>query len=47
MKIINDVKFYLDLGFENVSSFACFLGADYDTLYDEIDLSGFNKKHFK
>ena len=45
--IINDFKFYLDLGFENISSFACFLGPDYDELYDEIDLSGFNKKHYK
>ena len=37
--ILRDYAFYRDLGFKNLSSFACFLGADYVELYGEPDLS--------
>ena len=37
--IKEDLKFYLDLGFEQISSFACFLGEDYVELHKEPDLS--------
>ncbi|MBQ7407843.1 MAG: DUF4838 domain-containing protein [Clostridia bacterium] len=41
--IKEDVQFYLNLGFENVSSFACFLGQDYRELYGEPDFSALKK----
>ena len=30
-----DVAFYRELGFESLTSFACYLGEDYYTLYGE------------
>lgn len=42
-EIKNDIKFYLNLGFENVSTFACFLGPDYVELFGEPDISAFKK----
>lgn len=36
-----DVKFYRELGFEKVGSFACYLGEDYEELHGEPDLSDF------
>ena len=39
--IIDDVDFYRELGFENVGSFACYLGADYEELHGEPDLRAF------
>lgn len=36
-----DVKFYKSLGAEYMSSFACFLGDDYEEIYGEADLSEF------
>ena len=41
-----DVEFYSSLGFENISSFACFLGDDYTELFGEPDISGFKKENF-
>jgi hypothetical protein len=38
-----DIAYYRELGFENISSFACFLGEDYEQLYGEIDISAFGK----
>ena len=38
-----DLRFYRDLGFEDVSCFACFLGPDYEALYGEPDLSAFRE----
>lgn len=38
-----DIAYYRELGFENISSFACFLGEDYEELYGEIDISAFGK----
>ena len=32
---------YCKLGFDRISSFACFLGEDYEQLYGEIDISAF------
>lgn len=37
--IRDDVAFYRELGFENVGSFACYLGEDYEELHGEPDLS--------
>lgn len=34
-----DVDFYASLGFTDIASFGCFLGADYDALYGKVDLS--------
>jgi hypothetical protein len=39
--IAEDVKYYQSLGFDNIASFACYLGADYEELYGEADISGF------
>ena len=39
--IPSDIRYYLDFGFENISSFACFLGEEYEKLYGEADLSAF------
>ena len=39
--IPSDIEYYLNFGFENISSFACFLGEEYETLYGEADLSAF------
>jgi len=36
-----DLRFYRALGFADISCFACFLGADYEALYGEPDLSAF------
>lgn len=41
--IQNDIKFYEGLGFEEITSFACFLGDDYEELYGEPDISAFTK----
>ena len=38
-----DVEYYHKLGFENISSFACFLGQDYEELFGEPDVSAFQK----
>jgi len=40
-RIRDDMQFYLDLGYERISSFACFLGADYEELYGEPDIASF------
>lgn len=39
--IVDDASFYRELGFENIGSFACFLGSDYEQLHGEPDLSAF------
>ena len=39
--IKNDIDFYASLGFDNIASFACFLGEDYEALYGEVDISAF------
>lgn len=39
--IKDDIDWYLQAGFENIASFACFLGEDYEALYGEPDLSAF------
>ncbi len=41
--IARDVRTYRELGFEYISSFACFLGDDYDKLYGEADISPFSE----
>ncbi len=39
--IPSDIQYYLDFGFENIASFACSLGEEYEALYGEADLSAF------
>ena len=34
-----DVEFYTSLGFEEITSFGCYLGPDYDELYGKADLT--------
>ncbi len=40
--IKEDISFYASLGFDNIASFACFLGADYEALYGNVDISAFD-----
>lgn len=42
--IKDDLDFYFSLGFDYASSFACFLGEDYEELYGEPDISDFSYK---
>ena len=39
--MLDDIAFYRELGFENVGSFACYIGADYEELFGEPDLDSF------
>lgn len=39
--IRSDFKYYRDLGFTDISSFACYLGSDYEDLYNSPDISPF------
>jgi len=39
--IARDVRAYREMGFGYISSFACFLGEDYEKLYGEADISAF------
>ena len=38
---VKEIREYADLGFENIATFGCFLGEDYDALYGEADISAF------
>lgn len=35
------IRYYRGLGFDNIGSFACYLGREYEELYGEPDVSGF------
>lgn len=39
--IKRDLEFYDKLGFETVTTFACYLGSDYESLYGAPDISGY------
>lgn len=39
----SDVAYYRSLGFENISSFACYLGDDYEELWGEAEITAFVK----
>lgn len=41
LELRNDLLYYSALGFESVSSFACYLGEDYEALYGEPHLEEF------
>ena len=41
--IRDDIAFYRDKGIPYISSFACYLGKDYEALYGEPDLSAFSR----
>ena len=38
-----DINFYKQKGFSYISTFGCFLGKDYEELYDKVDISPFSK----
>ena len=42
----DDIALYSELGFSDISSFACFLGEDYEALYGEVDISDFGRCMF-
>ena len=39
--VAEDLAFYEELGFERITTFACFLGEDYEALYGAPDLGGY------
>ncbi len=39
--IARDVRAYREMGFEYISTFACFLGEDYEKLHGEVDIAPF------
>ena len=41
--IRGDIRYYRELGFDDIASFACFLGEDYEELYGEADITPFAK----
>lgn len=42
-RIAKEIDFYRSLGVRNVTSFACYLGADYEALYGAPDFSAINR----
>lgn len=42
-RIAREIEFYRSLGVGNVTSFACYLGADYEALYGAPDFSAINR----
>lgn len=42
-RIAHEIEFYRSLGVGNVTSFACYLGADYEALYGAPDFSAINR----
>ena len=42
-QIKKEVADYARFGFESIATFGCFLGEDYEELYDEPDISGFTE----
>jgi hypothetical protein len=41
--MLADIRDYKALGFARISTFACFLGEDYEELYGEVDVTPFGK----
>ena len=41
--VFRDVAFYREKGFQNISTFGCFLGPDYESLYGEPDVTALRK----
>ena len=37
----SDIAEYISLGFSEITSFACFLGDDYEALWGEVDISDY------
>lgn len=42
-RIAKEIEFYRSLGVENISSFACYLGSDYEALYGMPDFSAIKR----
>jgi hypothetical protein len=38
-----DIEDYKSLGFTNISTFACYLGEDYEALHGEVDVTPFSR----
>ncbi len=41
--MVEDIRDYRAMGFDRISTFACFLGEDYEELYGEVDVTPFAK----
>ena len=42
----SDIEYCKAVGFDVISTFACFLGKDYEDLYGEVDIAPFAKAVF-
>ena len=42
----SDIEYCKAVGFDVISTFACFLGKDYEDLYGEVDITPFAKSVF-
>ncbi len=42
-----DVEYYINKGFSHISTFACYLGDDYEALHGEVDITPFTKAIYK
>ena len=40
-KMRSDIAEYVSIGFEEIATFACFLGEDYEALYGSVDIEPF------
>lgn len=45
--LFSDFEYYRTLGFSDISSFACFLGEDYEVLYGDVDIHDFAEAFHK
>ncbi len=43
MSMKRDIEEYRKMGFDGISTFACFLGEDYEELYGEVDVTPFSE----
>lgn len=41
--MLGDIRDYMEIGFDNITTFACFLGDDYEALYGEPDITPYAK----
>ena len=39
----NDIEYYINKGFSHISTFACYLGDDYEELHGDVDITPFKK----
>ena len=41
-EIFADIKEYVSLGFKDITTFACYLGSDYEELFGEPDITDYS-----